>query len=218
MTDRYGYIGIETLLNYCQNSKDHSITPNDFMRMNRVRIEEPKQGEWIWKKDEDALRTYDLLCSECGYKTFTCENYDNVEQAKKVVDDRIREGKTLFPFCPNCGASMSANDEQVTGKLNSEIEYKAKVKELEDAIAKCERAEKEFTSRTCKFRSQINCDFCSFHSDCNEHWKEGEDEPNSKEEKIHLICPHCLKDMYYTKVTQMIELGGDENDQESDGE
>ncbi|MBO7425115.1 MAG: hypothetical protein J6U23_05505 [Clostridiales bacterium] len=25
----------------------------------------------------------------------------------------------------------------------------------------------------CKFRSSINCDFCSFHSDCDEHWKEG---------------------------------------------
>ena len=35
--DRYGYIGIETLLNYCENSKDHVVTPNDFMRMNRVR-------------------------------------------------------------------------------------------------------------------------------------------------------------------------------------
>ena len=73
-------------------------------------LKEPKQGEWIWKKDEDALRTYDLLCSECGYKTFTCENYDNVEQAKKVVDDRIREGKTLFPFCPNCGARMRGDE------------------------------------------------------------------------------------------------------------
>ena len=68
--------------------------------------EERPHGEWKWKKDKDALRTYDLLCSECGYKTFTCENYDNVEQAKKVVDDRIREGKTLFSFCPNCGADM----------------------------------------------------------------------------------------------------------------
>ncbi len=67
-------------------------------------------GEWIWKKDEDALRTYDLLCSECGYKTFTCENFDNVEQAKKLVDDKIREGNTLFPFCPNCGARMKAGD------------------------------------------------------------------------------------------------------------
>lgn len=45
MSDKYGYIGIETLLNYCQNSKDHSITPNDFMRMNRVKLEELEQDE-----------------------------------------------------------------------------------------------------------------------------------------------------------------------------
>ena len=66
----------------------------------------------------------------------------------------------------NCGADMSklqANGDQVKNELNrvskelnSEIEYKAKVKELEDAIAKCEKAEKEFKSRTCKFRSPIN--------------------------------------------------------------
>ena len=24
----------------------------------------------------------------------------------------------------------------------------------------------------CKFRSQKNCDFCAFHSDCDEHWDE----------------------------------------------
>lgn len=57
-----------------------------------------------------------------------------------------------------------------------DVEYKAKVKELEDAIARCERAEKEFESRTCKFRSPRNCDFCAFHSECEEHWKEGEAE------------------------------------------
>lgn len=72
---------------------------------------ERPHGEWIWKKDGDALRTYDLLCSECGYKTFTCENYDNVEQAKKVVDDRIREGHKLFFFCPYCGADMRKEGE-----------------------------------------------------------------------------------------------------------
>ena len=26
----------------------------------------------------------------------------------------------------------------------------------------------------CKFRSEKNCDFCAFHSDCEIHWKEGE--------------------------------------------
>lgn len=42
--DKYGYIGIETLLNYCENSKEHAVTPNEFMRMNRVRM--PEQ-QWI---------------------------------------------------------------------------------------------------------------------------------------------------------------------------
>ena len=42
--DKYGYIGIETLLNYCENSKDHAVTPNEFMRMKRVRMAEPP---WI---------------------------------------------------------------------------------------------------------------------------------------------------------------------------
>ena len=44
--DKYGYIGIETLLNFCENSKDHSVTPNDFMRMKRVRMPEQKK-KWI---------------------------------------------------------------------------------------------------------------------------------------------------------------------------
>ena len=26
----------------------------------------------------------------------------------------------------------------------------------------------------CKFRSEKNCDFCAFHSDCEIHWKDGE--------------------------------------------
>lgn len=46
MSDRYGYIAIETLLDFCENSKDHAVTPNDFMRMARVREPERKPGRW----------------------------------------------------------------------------------------------------------------------------------------------------------------------------
>ena len=28
----------------------------------------------------------------------------------------------------------------------------------------------------CKFRSEKNCDFCAFHSDCEIHWKDGDKE------------------------------------------
>lgn len=47
MSDKYGYIGIETLLNFCSNDKNHCVTPNDFMRMNRIKIDERPHGEWI---------------------------------------------------------------------------------------------------------------------------------------------------------------------------
>lgn len=65
MKDKYGYIGIETLLNFCQNSKDHSVTPNDFMRMKRVKVEEPKKGKWT-NKHTLTLGT----CSICGEEGF----------------------------------------------------------------------------------------------------------------------------------------------------
>lgn len=117
--------------------------------VNGCEAERP-HGEWVLDKEFSFFfNMYE--CSKCRFN-----------------------GSKRWHFCPNCGASMQANDRQVTGKLNSEIE--AKVKELEDAITRCERAEKEFASRTCKFRSPRNCDFCAFHSDCDEHWKEGETE------------------------------------------
>ena len=59
----------------------------------------------------------------------------------------VCEVTKLPNFCPNCGASMSklqANGEQVK------------------------------TNQWCKFKSEKNCDFCAFHSDCEIHWKDGE--------------------------------------------
>ena len=45
MTDRYGYIGIETLLNFCMNSKDRACTPNDLMMMKRITLRRKSDGE-----------------------------------------------------------------------------------------------------------------------------------------------------------------------------
>lgn len=64
--------------------------------------EQRPHGKWI-DKGEYAE------CSICGGCSGT--QFDGVEPIPLKTD-----------FCPNCGASMSANDRQVTGKLNSEIE------------------------------------------------------------------------------------------------
>lgn len=89
--DRYGYISIETLLNFCENSKDHSVTPNDFMRMKRVRMPEHKTGEWI--TSDDMYETG--ICSCC--------RYDTQEPVSYVV--------TNFVYCPNCGAKMEKSED-----------------------------------------------------------------------------------------------------------
>ena len=85
MSDRYGYIGIETLLNFCENSKDHAVTPNDFMRMKRVRVPEPKTGQWI--TNETIIN-----CSKCKHCSWSRRSFEHVVRS--------------FNFCPNCGADM----------------------------------------------------------------------------------------------------------------
>lgn len=86
MSDRYGYIGIETLLNFCENSKNHAVTPNDFMRMEKVREPERPIGKWMWKLDEgDTGRSMMLVCSIC---------------------DSGRDEAGEYNFCHICGAKM----------------------------------------------------------------------------------------------------------------
>lgn len=90
--DKYGYIGIETLLNFCENSKDHSVTPNDFMRMKRVRMPERKKGKWMYGENEFGNDGY--YCSVCG--NFVPWKYGEYDI------DFIQE----FFFCNKCGADM----------------------------------------------------------------------------------------------------------------
>ena len=85
MSDKYGYIAIETLLNYCKNTKDNAITPNDFMRMKRADVVERKRGYWI----DTSEVSYGIL-----FKKYTCSN------CQSVVEERRTN------FCPYCGAHM----------------------------------------------------------------------------------------------------------------
>lgn len=121
--DRYGYIGIETLLNFCENSKDHAITPNDFMRMKRVRMpsEEPcaeSQRESV----QDLIRRQDAIdaADRADYTGLA------VEDVRKVIDEVIKELKQLSSVKPEkvCIANITLSEEQIreaVEKAKSEI-------------------------------------------------------------------------------------------------
>ena len=103
MSDKYGYIGIETLLDFCANTIGHAITPNDFMRLPRVRTltADRPQGEWIrdryWSKGIGMGEEYGFFykCSLCEYE---------------VESGYTRCG---FNYCPYCGAKMKgASDDR----------------------------------------------------------------------------------------------------------
>ena len=90
---------------------------------------------------------------------------------KKVHDIEVKQYPDGAIYRHRCVDMFDIRDAPTVDP--SKTEYQAKVSELELAIFLCKQAEKEFKSRTCKFKSPTNCNFCAFHSDCDEHWKEG---------------------------------------------
>lgn len=81
---------------YCHHTKHieqarnfEKVGPNQWME------KKPKRGEWTCNGND-----LEYICSVCGEVLPYSDEYDYETD-----------------FCPNCGASMSANDEQVTGKL-----------------------------------------------------------------------------------------------------
>ena len=86
--NKYGYIGIETFLNFCKNLKDHVVTTNDFMRMNKVRVTERKKGKWVW--DGVLWR-----CSNCNKTVYFVDGTPE--------DNGLR-------YCPNCGKGMKIKE------------------------------------------------------------------------------------------------------------
>lgn len=70
----------------------------DFANIDECQYYEEERPHGEWK---------DNRCSVCG------------EKAQEEVDAYgTADGYILTPYCPWCGASMSANDRQVTGKLD----------------------------------------------------------------------------------------------------
>ncbi len=100
MSDRYGYIAIETLLNFCENSKDHAVTPNDFMRMARVRVPERKTGKWIpWKSENDEHlkdRHYYLVTMRTYDTPMKAKYYDEVLPHWKVYGTTIENTEYIY--------------------------------------------------------------------------------------------------------------------------
>ena len=90
MSDRYGYIAIETLLKYCENSADHVVTPNDFMRMARVRVPERKTGRWL---PDNRPGGGFWVCSCCGFPS------------EAFAADK------LYKYCPVCGCRMDEGEQ-----------------------------------------------------------------------------------------------------------
>lgn len=98
--DKYGYIGIETLLKFCENCKDHAVTPNDFMRMQWEK--RPRAG-WILMSDSDG---YYYCCSQCGVElprySLSTPTWDNPFPQMQSIDETN--------YCPHCGADMRKED------------------------------------------------------------------------------------------------------------
>ena len=110
----------------------------------RILTERP-HGEWQTTPNPnhspfDSTSEVIYMCSQCAYSS----------------GERIT---ATWHFCPNCGASMSANDRQVIGKLNSEIE------KSKSEICPC--------IECCKIDNSEPC-----RKGCSDYhkWKEGDEE------------------------------------------
>ena len=81
-------IDADMLCKYCNNNINHSITPNEIMRMPFIDAEPVKHGCWISKG----------ICIECSNCKETLIR-DNIEEAA-VYENGLPE------YCPRCGARM----------------------------------------------------------------------------------------------------------------
>ena len=97
-------IDADMLCNYCDNNINHSITPNEIMRMPFIDYKPVKHGRWvemshhIGEFDEDGnvygLSITSARCSECGLFS------ENLQQYSPHMPD----------YCGHCGAKMDGSE------------------------------------------------------------------------------------------------------------
>lgn len=80
-------IDVDMLCKYCDNNINHSITPNEFMRMPFVDAELVKHGHWIKKGNW-------IICSNCNHK----------------IKDKHYNKRRSYIACPYCCAKMDLKD------------------------------------------------------------------------------------------------------------
>ncbi len=105
------YIKVADLVAFCENSKDHSISPNDFMRMNRV---EAVPLESLCKTLEDldiSCPCPAVDCESCSYFTGTgdtaasCWRYFFRDLMKKGGGRKVTDEIVVDNFAGGGGAS-----------------------------------------------------------------------------------------------------------------
>ena len=80
-------IAVQKPLDYCDNSITHSISHNEFMRMDCVDVEPIKHGHWLKKGNW-------IICSNCNRK----------------IKDKSYNKRRSYIACPYCSAKMDEEE------------------------------------------------------------------------------------------------------------
>lgn len=87
----WGYISVNSLLEYCENNITHSITPNEFMRMNRVKFPKPCTDAISRQAAIDLCkqRLYETAINNSGYKCDADDVYS--EMAERRISNWLND-------------------------------------------------------------------------------------------------------------------------------
>lgn len=71
--------------------------------------EQRERGKWEYK--QIGISTCAVLCSECGNILHKGENYTDVADYRRLIQQMLKnKGIDLDNFCPHCGADMREGD------------------------------------------------------------------------------------------------------------